>query len=228
MRSAVWAWPRNWSCWQWGERWGHPQSFYGWMMKTASSDFEMDRDFLETRPRRDQECANIIYQMFFLVAQTVKHLPAMQETQVWSLGQEDPLEKEMTPHSSTLAWKIPWMEEPGGLQSIGSQRIGHNWAISLYLSIVTQLSPSLHFHAVKMGQQLKYGEECGVLCVMDRFLPLSLILRLFWGSIWTNPIIRDILKLSAAAAAAKSLQSCLTLRDPMDCSLPGSSVHGIF
>ena len=54
-----------------------------------------------------------------LVAQTVKHLPAMQETQVQSLGWEDPLEKEMAPHSSTLAWKIPWMEEPGRLQSLG-------------------------------------------------------------------------------------------------------------
>ena len=84
-------------------------------MKTASSDFEMDRDFLETRPRRDQECANIVYQMFFLVAQTVKHLPAMWETQVQSLGRDDPLEKEMTPHSSTLAGKIPWTEEPGRL-----------------------------------------------------------------------------------------------------------------
>ena len=56
----------------------------------------------------------------------VKHLPAMQETQVQSLGREDPLEKEMTTHSSTLAWKIPWMEEPGGLQSMDSQRVGHN------------------------------------------------------------------------------------------------------
>ena len=51
----------------------------------------------------------------------VKHLPAMQETQVRSLGQEDPLEKEMATHSSTLAWKIPWTKEPGGLQSMGSQ-----------------------------------------------------------------------------------------------------------
>ena len=57
----------------------------------------------------------------FLVAQTVKHLPAMQETRVRSLGQEDLLEKGMATHSSTLAWKIPWMEEPGGLQSMGSQ-----------------------------------------------------------------------------------------------------------
>ena len=53
--------------------------------------------------------------MASLVAQTVKHLPAMQKTQVQSLGQEDPLEKEMATHSSTLAWKIPWMEEPGSL-----------------------------------------------------------------------------------------------------------------
>ena len=62
----------------------------------------------------------------FLLAQTVKNLPTMQETQVQSLGQEDPLEKGMATHSSILAWKIPWTEEPGGLQSMGSQRVGHS------------------------------------------------------------------------------------------------------
>ena len=61
-----------------------------------------------------------------LVAQMVKNLPAVRETQVQSLGWEDPLEKEMATHSSTLAWKIPWMEEPGRLQSMGSQRAGHD------------------------------------------------------------------------------------------------------
>ena len=61
-----------------------------------------------------------------MVAQMVKCLPTMQETQVQSLGQEDFLEKEMATHSSILAWKIPWTEEPGGLQSMGSQRVGHN------------------------------------------------------------------------------------------------------
>ena len=60
------------------------------------------------------------------VAQTVKRMPAMQETWVQSLGREDPLEKEMATHSSILAWKIPWIEEPGGLQSMGSQRVGHD------------------------------------------------------------------------------------------------------
>ena len=56
----------------------------------------------------------------------VKRLPAMQETQVLSLGQEDPLEKETATHSSVLAWKIPWTEEPGGLQSVGLQRVRHD------------------------------------------------------------------------------------------------------
>ena len=61
-----------------------------------------------------------------LVAQSVKNLPTVQETGVWSLGWEDPLEKEMATHSSILAWKITWTEEPGGLQSMRSQNIGHN------------------------------------------------------------------------------------------------------
>ena len=60
-----------------------------------------------------------------LVAQMVKRLSTMRETQVQALGWEDPLEKEMAIHSSTIAWKIPWTEEPGRLQSMGSQRVGH-------------------------------------------------------------------------------------------------------
>ena len=61
-----------------------------------------------------------------LVAQMAKNLPAMQETQVQSLGWKDPLEKGLTTHSSILAWRIPWTEEPSGLQSMGLQRVGHN------------------------------------------------------------------------------------------------------
>ena len=61
-----------------------------------------------------------------LVTQTVNNLPAMQKTRVQSLGQEDALEKEMTTHSSILACRIPWTEEPGGLQSIGSHRVGYD------------------------------------------------------------------------------------------------------
>ena len=61
-----------------------------------------------------------------LVAQRLKRLPPMQDTWVRSLGRDDPLEREMATYSSILAWRIPWTEEPGGLQSMGSQRVGHN------------------------------------------------------------------------------------------------------
>ena len=64
--------------------------------------------------------------MSSLVSQMVKNLPVIRETWVQSLGWEDPLEKGMATHSSILAWRIPWAEEPGGLQSMGSQRVGHN------------------------------------------------------------------------------------------------------
>ena len=66
-----------------------------------------------------------------MVAQTVKNLPEMQETQVQSLGPEDLLEKGMATHSSILAWRILWTEEPGGLQSMGSQRFRHDWETNI-------------------------------------------------------------------------------------------------
>ena len=69
-----------------------------------------------------------------LVAQRVKHLSAMQETRVRSLGWEDPLEKQVAPHSSILAWKIPWTAEPDRLPSMGSQRVGHDWVTSLHFT----------------------------------------------------------------------------------------------
>ena len=79
----------------------------------------------------------LLFDKVSLVAQRLKHLSAMRETWVRSLGWEDPLEKEMATHSSILDWRIPWMEEPSGLQSIGSQqRIGHDWLTSLSTRIV--------------------------------------------------------------------------------------------
>ena len=80
-----------------------------------------------------------------LVAQTVKRLPAMRETWVWSLGREDPLEKEMATHSSILSWKIPWTGEPGRLQSMGPQRVGHDWATSLTWILIFLQGPVLCF-----------------------------------------------------------------------------------
>ena len=70
----------------------------------------------------------------FLVAQRLKRLPPMLETQVWSLGREDPLEKEMVTHSSILAWRIPWTEKPGRLQSLGSQKSDTTERLHLHLS----------------------------------------------------------------------------------------------
>ena len=87
--------------------------------------------------------------MVSLVVQTVKHLPATRETQVQSLGQEDPLEKEMATHSSTLAWKIPWMEEPGGLQSLPSLFPGNHKVFCFYFytcNSVLLISSFLHFY----------------------------------------------------------------------------------
>ena len=85
-----------------------------------------------------------------LVAQRLKHLPAMQEIWVQSLGRENPLEKEMATHSSMLAWRIPWTGEPGRLQSTGSQRVGHDWATSLALSLpfiwTTREANKMAFH----------------------------------------------------------------------------------
>ena len=80
----------------------------------------------------DMNIATFTFFWASLVAQLVKNLPAVQETRVRSLGWEDPLEKEMATHSSILAWKIPRTEEPVGLQSMGSQRVGHDSATNTY------------------------------------------------------------------------------------------------
>ena len=89
------------------------------------------------------------YSWVSLVAQMVKNLPAIQETWVRSLGWEDPLEKGMTNHSSILAWRNPWTEEPGGLQFIGSQRVGHDRASK----------HSMHTAQMKGMSQLEKGEN---------------------------------------------------------------------
>ena len=74
----------------------------------------------------------------------VKRLPAMRETQVRFLGREDPLEKEMAIHSSTLAWKIPWTEEPDRLQSMRSQRVRHNFVTSTYIFMKVKVKSLSH------------------------------------------------------------------------------------
>ena len=88
-----------------------------WQIDGETMETMRDFIFLGSKITADGDCR---------VAQTVKRLPTMRETQVQSLDREDPLEKEMATHSSTLAWKIPWTEEPGRLQSMGSQKVGHD------------------------------------------------------------------------------------------------------
>ena len=91
-----------------------------------------------------------------LVVQMVKSLSGMQETWVQSLGWEDSLEKAMAPHYSTLAWKIPWTEEPGRLQSMGSQRVGHDWATSLSFSLsYLTLSPTFIHRTIYTNLQYR-------------------------------------------------------------------------
>ena len=112
-----------------------------------------------------------------LVAQTVKRLSTMQETQVQSLGQEDPLEQKMAIHSSTIAWKIPWTEEPGRLQSMGSQRVGHDWATSLSLSFTFIYKGT--WTSVKFGMVAKGRRSCS-------WTTLPWILRHSYIGRWTD------------------------------------------
>ena len=92
------------------------------------------------------------------VTQTIKNLPAMQETQVRSLGQEDPLEKGMTTHSSVLALEIPWTEKPGGLRSIGWRSVGHNgsdWAYGHVLHYLNTFPKLIIFNVKEVVEMMK-------------------------------------------------------------------------
>ena len=194
-----------------------------------------------------------------LVAQMVKNLPAMQKAQVHSLGRDDPLEKGMATHSSVLACRIPWTEEPGGLQSMGSQRIRHDWATNTF-TLSLALLPALF--SPPNGQPprqhrpwlawpagitsrlpapptltLKPHHTCHNPPVLGRGRPSRAVLvthYFLWKinycrskhahgqpqwALWsgTRPFLACFL----------IIKSCLTLCDPMDCSPPGSSVHGI-
>ena len=117
------------------------------------------------------------------------------------------LKKEMATHSSVLTWRIPGMGEPGRLPSIGLNRVGHDWSD---LAAAARLINILKIFLWKQGKgyvmkRIRLSEKAH----REQLSP-------FWSSI------------NECSAAAKSLQSCPTLRDPIDCSLPGSSVHGIF
>ena len=146
----------------------------------------------------------------------------MQETWVQSLDWEDPLQKGKATHSSILAWRIPWTEEPGGLQPMGSQRIGHNWVTWKKSSPVKPLKPS-------MPGPLFVGSSLIInLFTCYRYIQIIGIFQIFYFLLVL--VVFNLTKNfpnSAAAAVAKSLQPCPTLCDPIDCSPPGSPVPGI-
>ena len=104
----------------------------------------------------------------------VKNLPAMWETLVWFLGWEDPLQKGMTAHSSSLAWRIPWTEESGGLKSMGSQRVGHDWATKT------------HTHNFKSPEEPKCDLVHVWLCIELRWRWLENKCYVYMTSLWVS------------------------------------------
>ena len=115
-----------------------------------------------------------------LVPQTVERLPAMQETGVWSLGQEDSLEKEMATQSTILAWKIPWREEPGRLRSMGSQRVGHDWATSFSFFTLCTVYNSQDKETIKMSINTWMDKEDVLYIYSEGHLVVFGSLRLHW------------------------------------------------
>ena len=171
---------------------------------------------------------------------------------IQSLGQEDPLEEGMATHSSILAWRIPWTEKPDGLQSIGSQRVGHNWSDSAHTQTAWKIAKTYIFSLT--GTKLYWK----LICLCNMFLlyfPLTpksnaaaaaaksrqscLTLRPHRWNPTRLPRPRDssgkntgvgchfLLQSMKVKSESEVAQSCLTLCDPMDRSPPGFSVHGV-
>ena len=145
-----------------------------------------------------------------LGAQRLKRLPPRWETRVQSLGQEDSLEKEMVTHSSILAWRIPWTEKPGRLQSIGSQRVGHDWVTSFtYLLTYSHIWLVVIYWRLQLCTlRLIFLFSCFSFYFVETFQPDSLFFISY------SPQIPNFV---SYVCCAKSLQSCPTLCDPMDC-----------
>ena len=131
--------------------------------------------------------------MASLIAQLVKNRPAEQNTQVWFLGREDPLEKEMATHSNILAWRILWTEQPGQATVHGIVRVGHD--------LETKAPPPWWITKTFLSGNSK-------------------VFKVISQESWQRSDL-------SLCMCAKLLQSYLTLCNIMDCSLPGSSVHGI-
>ena len=152
----------------------------------------------------------------------------MQKTQVLSLGWEDPLEKDMATHSSILSWRIPWTEEPDGLQSTGLQKSRTLTWVQFSHSVVSDpqrphgLQPTRPLHPWEFP-----GKSTGVGChCLLRDFSEGYGKAMEHGKSWKHPFLLSFLSYTRRKWSEVA-QSCPTLGDPVDCSLPGFSVHGI-
>ena len=149
----------------------------------------------------------------------------MQETWVWSLGWEDPLEKEMATHSSILAWRIPWMEKPGGLQSTGSQRIWHDWETlskniwKLASPGITRKKLTLWMAYFKHVHSLENDLTCFPIAVELPFGP-NRVIREFPSS----PVVRALCFYYQGCCCCLIAKSCLWLHGLQDARLPCPSL----
>ena len=156
----------------------------------------------------------------------------MQETWVWFLGWEDPLEKGMATYSSFLARRIPWTEEPGGLQSLGSQSVGQDWVTHFLPTRLLGTASGVMYHLKTLTVQLSLSASYDCIAFSSRS-------TFHWPALWDSKIQRSHLNVRRlidtcflgfqriACVHAKPPLSCLTLWDPVDHSPPVSSVHGI-
>ena len=166
--------------------------------------------------------------LLLLVCSVVKNLPTMQETQVWSLGQENPLEKGMATHSNILAWRIPWTEEPGGLQSTGSQRVGHNWAINTHTHRNTKDFWVFILYPANLQNSLMSSSSSEDFWNLLDFLcrvPCHLQSDCFTCSSPISILLYIFLLHCCGFCYCLVIQLCLTLCDSLDCSMPGFPVH---
>ena len=126
----------------------------------------------------------------------VKNLPAMQETWVPSLGWEDPLEKRMAIHSSILAWEIPWTEEPGGLQSIRSQRAGHDLTTKSQPHTYLHLRPEAVGHQPSIHSSTHFHYQLPLLTYIASLFYLEILLEVLKSVVINFPLLKIILRLS--------------------------------
>ena len=124
------------------------------------------------------------------MAQMVKNPPAMQKTPVWSFGQEDPLEKGMATYFIILAWRIPWTEEPSGLQSMGSQRVRHNWETNIFFHF--QYSILYIYHIFFIHLSFDEHLDCFYVLVIINCVAINIGVHLFfWIMVFSRYTLRS-------------------------------------